>query len=180
MNKSTMAPAILILLLLVLAGPTMGEDSFEAFGLTRPATRVPAPPFTLKGLDGEETNLEGLKGRLVVLNFWATWCEPCRVEMPSLARLSGKFQGKGLIVIAVAGDRGLFARKNVKKFLAQYPLEFPVLIDPEGAVRKTYEVVYLPTTYIIGRDGLIIGKVTGERIWDGKEAREFFNAVLEE
>ncbi|MFQ5353854.1 MAG: TlpA disulfide reductase family protein, partial [Thermodesulfobacteriota bacterium] len=80
---------------------------------------------------------------------------------------------------AVAGDRGLFARKNVKKFLEKYPLEFPVLMDPEGALRKTYEIVYLPTTYIIGRDGFITGRATGERVWDGEEALSFFRELLE-
>jgi len=179
MNKNIRILTIPVLLLLVFAAPVKGEERLADFAIRRPKTKVKAPPFTLNDLAGHETKLEDFKGRVVVVNFWASWCKPCRVEMPSLSRLSNKFRDKGLIFLAIAVDRGFFTNQNVKKFLKKYGLNLPVLMDRGGHVRKAYEVTMLPTTFIIGRDGFIIGRGMGERVWDGEEAEKFFSKLME-
>ncbi len=176
-NKSGLA-AVLVLLLLAAAKAAASEDYFKHFGVSRPEVRVEAPAFTLKSLNGSLTNLKELKGKVVVLNFWASWCKACRTEMPSLSHLSDKFHEKGLIVLAVTSERGFFGSRNVKRFVKEQDLTLPVLMDPKNKVEKTYEVSSLPTTYIIGRDGRITGKVLGERVWDGKAAQKFILRLL--
>lgn len=176
-NKSRLA-VVLVLLLLAAAKAAASEDLFKRFGVSRPKVKVEAPAFSLKSLDGRVTNLKELKGKVVVLNFWASWCKPCRREMPSLSHLSERFHEKGLIVLTVTGERGFFGSRNVKKFVTKQALNLPVLLDSGGKARKTYEVSSLPTTYIIGRDGRITGKILGERLWDGKVAQKFFLRLL--
>jgi len=179
MKKSAMAIVSLAALLISLSGNVKGEDAFKSFGVLRPKKRLPAPSISLKTIVGRTVNTEDLLGHVVVLNFWASWCAPCRVEMPSLNRLDKKLAHKGLIVLTVAGDRGFFAKKNVKDFVKKYNLTLPIIMDPGGKIRKSFEVAYLPTTYIIGRDGRITGKVTGDRVWDGTAATRFFLSLLE-
>jgi len=178
MKKSAMAIVSLVAVLIALSGNVKGDDVFKSFGVLRPKKRLPAPSISLKSLDGRAVKAEDLLGHVVVLNFWASWCAPCRIEMPSLERLGRKLAHKGLIVLTVAEDRGFFARKNVKKFVNKYNLTLPIIMDPGGGVRKSFEVAYLPTTYIIGRDGRITGRITGERVWDGAAATRIFSSLL--
>ncbi len=159
-------------------GSAFTEDLFEAAGVVRPKTRVEAPAFTLKSLDGTEKSLSDFRGKVILLNFWATWCVACKSEMPSMERLWREFKDKGLVVVAVAGDRGFWSSSRVKKFVKDFGLTFPVLLDPSGKVRKTYEVRFLPTSYIIGRDGKITGKAVGDRVWDTEAAKRFFEQLL--
>jgi len=137
---------------------------------------VEAPAFTLDTLGGRRFALTDLRGRVVLLNFWATWCHACREEMPSLERLQRRLGERGLSVVAVAVDRG--SARGVRRFTAGYGVSFPVPLDPEGRVRRAYEVTALPLSYIIGRDGRIIGRVFGARKWDEVEAVRFLEEVL--
>ncbi len=161
-------------------GPATASGPSAGFGLQRPRTHARAPDFSLKGLSGRALLPQDLRGRVVVLNFFATWCVPCRREMPSLQRLAEKFRTRPLTVIIVAEDRGLFSRGGVRRFTEKYAQGLTVLMDPGGRARKAYEVVSLPTTYIIGRDGMIIGRVLGERVWDSEAAMDFFAGLLGE
>jgi peroxiredoxin len=151
-------------------------DLFSELGVIRPKVRVEAPGFTLASLGGGDRSLEEFKGKVILLNFWATHCEPCREEMPAMERLWREMKKRGLVIIAVAADRG--SPKKVEEFCKTTGVTFPVLLDPEGDVRRTYEVTVLPMSYIIGRDGKFIGKVIGEREWDGRAAFEFFEDLL--
>lgn len=148
----------------------------DRFDITRPRERLPAPAFSLPRVDGGQAALGDWKGRVVLLNFWATFCEPCREEMPALQRLWKAFGDQGLVVVAVSVDRG--DTQQVRRFVQAEGLDFPVLLDRDGRVREDYEITGLPTSYLIGRDGRFIGRAIGAREWDGPDARALFEGIL--
>lgn len=137
---------------------------------------MPAPDFSLGSLNGGEQNLVQFRGKVVLLHFWATWCAPCRKEMPELHNFWQGFQKQGLELVSVNVDRG--NRKSVEAFLEELKLPFHTLLDPDGKVRNTYEVFAMPTTYIIGRDGNILGRIIGERDWSGDKANSLAMDLL--
>lgn len=153
------------------------EDLFSLAGVIKPRVRVDAPGFTLEDLKGVKRSLQDYRGKVILINFWATWCGPCREEMPSLERLWQRFRKRGLVVIAIAADRG--SMHMVERFCAMHRISFPVFLDPTGRVRRMYEVSVLPTSYIIGRDGKITGRIIGERRWDGEVFVRLFESLLE-
>lgn len=132
---------------------------------TLPAVRVPvtAPAFELQGEDGETYRLADFRGRVVVLNFWATWCSPCREEMPSMERAWQKVEDQGIAFLGVNVGEGA---DTIFEFTGRYPVSFPLLMDSDGEVVKRYPVSGLPTTYIIGPDGQVVRRVVGSREWD--------------
>lgn len=125
-----------------------------------PQVGFQAPDFTLTALDGSSMALHDLRGQGVILNFWASWCPPCKAEMPALQRVYEAYRDQGLVVVAVnvtAQD----ARPNVESFVADYGLTFPVLLDLDARVATMYRVHSLPTTFFIGPDGVIQEIVIG-------------------
>ncbi|HEX9107921.1 MAG TPA: TlpA disulfide reductase family protein, partial [Longimicrobiales bacterium] len=134
---------------------------------------LPAPAFGAPSLRGDTLQLESLRGKVVLLNAWATWCEPCRWEMPAIERLYQQYGSKGLVVVAVSQDQAPGpdaleggTLQNVASFVAQNGLTFPVLLDPRGRLQQLYGIVGLPTTFIIDRQGRIVRKVLGPARWD--------------
>lgn len=121
-----------------------------------------APPFSLKNIDGRLISLSDYKGKVVLINFWATWCKPCRVEMPSLNRLFKKYSKQGLVVIGVSIDK---TKDPVRKFLEEIPLDFPIVLDSDISVSKNYKVFAFPTTFLIDRGGMLKEKFIGEMDW---------------
>ncbi len=126
-----------------------------------------APDFTLVDLDGRAIRLSDLRGEPVLLNFWATWCPPCRAEMPELARVAGEQQGNVRVVgVNLQGEPG-----EVRSFAAQAGVHFPILLDRDLAVAHNYLVRAIPTTYFLDRDGVIrdvqVGGMTRQRILQG-------------
>jgi peroxiredoxin len=109
-----------------------------------------APDFTLKSNNGENLKLSEHQGNVVMINFWATWCGPCRQEMPALEQLYQKYKDLGFVVLGVNIDE---VSSNTKDFLAKRPVSFPVLFDNKKQVSDLYKVVAMPTTYILDRDG---------------------------
>lgn len=171
--------SLLTALLFTLPGAAPGQDPpGGAMGVIKPRVRVEAPNFTLEDIDGNPRRLNEFKGNVILLNFWATFCAPCREEMPAMERLWKELKDQGLVIIAVAGDRGRKSMHKVKEFCVMHGMSFPVLLDPRGEVRRSYEVTALPTSYIIGRDGKISGKIIGARQWDTDESKKLFNALL--
>ncbi|RMD78019.1 MAG: TlpA family protein disulfide reductase [Gammaproteobacteria bacterium] len=160
------------------AASAPGADPWEALGLDRPKVRLPAPPFRLPRLGGGEAALEAYRGRVVLINFWATWCRGCAAEMPALERLWRRYRERGLVVLGVSADRG--DPGVVRAFLRRLPVSFPILLDRDGAVRRRYEVWALPFTYLVGRDGRLRARAVGERDWDGPAARAVIEALLAE
>jgi peroxiredoxin len=135
-----------------------------------------APNFRLKNLDGEEVSLAAYKGRVVFLNFWATWCTPCKIEMPSMEALYQEFKDEGLEILAISSD--LEGEKVVRPFVEEMGLTYPILLDPDFRVDDKYLVRSVPTTILVGRDGVITHKLIGARDWSVPEARALIEKLL--
>lgn len=120
------------------------------------------PAFELKDLSGRTHRLSDYRGSVVLVNFWATWCEPCRDEMPSIDRLREKLAGRPFVVLAVNVDE---PESRIRKFLSLLPLGFPVLLDPGRTLTRTWNVRVLPASYLIGPDGRVRYTAVGELDW---------------
>ena|SRR5215212_5760049 len=117
-----------------------------------------APEFTLRTLDGAEVRLSELRGKVVVINFWATWCGPCREEMPLLEQAKQEREADGLVILAVNVQE---SDGQVRPFVERLGLTYPIGMDKNGSLARRYEVRSYPTTYFIGRDGTIEGRRVG-------------------
>ena len=123
-----------------------------------------APAFTLPERPGPgEISLASLRGEVVLLNFWATWCEPCEREMPAMERLHEKLSPAGLHLVAVSVDE---SAEPIDQFRARFGLTFPILWDPEKRVADAYQTYRYPETLLIGRDGVVVERYVGPRDWD--------------
>ncbi|MFQ5486919.1 MAG: TlpA disulfide reductase family protein [Gammaproteobacteria bacterium] len=182
MNPGSRRPRAILAagILLFLSGAALGdaEDLFSALQVERPRVRVAAPAFTLPTLAGDTMSLADQQGKVILLNFWATWCRPCREEMPSLQRLWEEFRTQPFVILAVAADRG--SKKTVADFVAGLGLDFPVLLDTDGSVRRHYEVYGLPMSYLIGKDGRISGRIPAAQDWHSEAARALIRHLLKQ
>ncbi len=159
------------------AAPSTELDAlFSALGIRRPAEPSEAPDFTLSGLEGRPAQLREFRGKLVLLNFWATWCAPCLHEMPSMERLYQTFKQTDFALLAVSMDRQ--GEEMARPFVDRLKLTFPVLLDRTSEVGNRYGVRGLPTTYLIDSDGRIIGAVIGAREWYRTEAKALIAGLL--
>jgi peroxiredoxin len=122
----------------------------------------PTPALELNDIAGRSHRLADYRGQVVLLNFWATWCTPCREEMPSMVQLKKTLAGRAFVVLAVNVDE---PESRVRNFLAQLPLDFPVLMDPGKAATAAWKVRILPASFLIARDGRVRYAVTGELDW---------------
>lgn len=144
----------------------------------RPWTGNAAPPdLALKDLQGREHRLSDYRGKVVVLNFWATWCEPCREEMPSMERLHHAYKDRGLVVLAISLDSQ--GASVVNPFVKKFALTFPVGLDPKMVVRERYGVWAVPSTFIIDRQGKRVLFANGSREWDSKPAHALMESLLQ-
>ena len=167
------------LLLVFFSAATAGTatDPMQALGLRAPNEVVAAPEFSLSDLGGKKVQLKTLRGKLVFLNFFATWCGPCREEMPGMERLFRMHQDKGFVVLAVNMEESV---KTVRPFVQQLKLSFPIVLDTEGTVIRDYGVRALPVSFLIGRDGNIRWRAIGGRDWESAEARRLFAELVAE
>ena len=176
------APLALVLALALVAGrpaladrPPVGDLFGDAFTWLEPPT--PAPDATFLDAEEGETSLRAFRGRVVLLNFWATWCAPCIREMPSLDRLQAKLGGEGLTVVAVSED--FKGREVVAPFFERLGLaNLVAYLDPDGILASAVGVAGLPTTLLIDRDGRAIGGLEGPAEWDSDEALRFIRHFL--
>jgi peroxiredoxin len=122
-----------------------------------------APEFTLQSLSAGKLSLSDYRGKVVLLNFWATWCMPCRQEMPSMERLWQQYQNKGFAILAVSTDEGGASR--VKSFVKRLKLSFPVVLDADSKVSDLYQVSGLPVSFLVDRQGRVAAKITGSADW---------------
>jgi peroxiredoxin len=152
------------------------KNALKALRITVPQQSLPAPNFTLMTLDGKTLHLSDYRGKVVLLNFWASFCAPCLEEMPALEALWQEYRDQGFVVLAVAADRG--SVDPVRDFVKAGNYSFPIPLDSDGDVRNQYEVRALPTTYLIGRDGRFVGRVLGEREWSSEKGRELVWELL--
>lgn len=122
-----------------------------------------APDFTLKDINGNPAAISSFKGKVVLLNFWATWCPPCKEEIPSLNRLQQRLKNKGLVILSISLDK---SASTVKNFTAEYPVSFIVLMDHTQKITKSvYKVFTIPTSLLIDKNGVIVEKYFGARNW---------------
>ena len=128
----------------------------------KPWTGGPPPALALNDLDGRAHRLADYRGKVVLVNFWATWCGPCRDEMPSIQELKDKMAGRPFVVLAVNLDE---PESRIRKFLSQMKLDFAILLDPDRKVARAWGARILPATYIIGADGKIRYSLVGEINW---------------
>ncbi len=135
-----------------------------------------APGFRVKNLEGNYVRLSRYRGRVVLLNFWATWCAPCRVEMPSFETLYRRYRTEGLTVLALSLDKGPVA--PIREFVDKYQLSFPVLLDREGEAEKLYPTVTIPYTFVIDRSGRVVARVDGAKNWESQDTFEAVEYLL--
>ena len=163
---------LFILLLLGAAGCSRHEE--------KPSQAVEgstAPDFTLKDLNGKEVRLSDLRGKIVVLNFWATWCPPCREEVPSLMRLNQAMAGKQFQMLAVSQDEG--GKEAVEAYFKKSSNSLPALIDSDQKVGKRYGLTGVPETFIIDKNGIILKKIVGGLDWSSPEiVRDLTDAAM--
>ena len=137
-----------------------------------------APEFKLWDLNGKPVSLVSHRGRVVLLNFWATWCGPCRVEMPAMEMLYREFHRKGFEILAVSTDRQGSA--VTRPFTESLGLTFPILHDSDYRVGVTYGARTLPMTFLVDRHGIIRHRIFGARDWHSPEARHLIQTLLNE
>lgn len=146
-----------------------------------------APSLELPRLEGGTLSIEELRGKVVLLNIWATWCAPCVKEMPSMQRVYERHRDEGLEVLAVAVDHEPGIRQPggrieglVSDFVDRLGLTFPVVVDPTGDTERRFDAEYLPTTFLIDREGRIRVKEVGGRFWDQEPYIDMVLSLLEE
>ena len=134
-----------------------------------------APDFTLTDINGKSISISSLKGRAVIINFWATWCPPCRAEMPSLNRLYKEYKTKGLVVLAISTDTSASA---VKGYLSKYPFDFTILLDTDNRASRQFRIFSIPTSFLIDKNSVIIQRFIGEEDWETPEIKSKVKEVL--
>lgn len=151
------------------------------------ATGAPAPALELPGIEGGTVSLQELRGKVVMLNIWATWCPPCLREMPSMQRVYEKHRENGLEILAVAVDDYPGTRQAdgrieglVSDFVDRLGVTFPVVLDPSGDTERLFDTEYLPTTILIDREGRVRGTEVGGREWDQEPYLDMVESLLEE
>lgn len=138
---------------------------------------APAPELKARDLAGTTRTLADYRGKVVVLNFWASWCPPCLREMPSMERLRVKMAGRPLAVVALDSAE---TPEEVNAYLSRMKLGFPILLDPDGSNTKRWKVFALPTTFLLDASGRVRYVLTGPTEWDEGEALTVIESLLAE
>jgi thiol-disulfide isomerase/thioredoxin len=147
----------------------------EGYDLTRWPPGLPVPTLQAMDLHGKVWRLSELRGRAVLLNFWATWCEPCRVEMPTLQQLAEIYGPEKLVVLAINFREGV---RRVTQYVQATGMSLPVLLDASGDIARQWGANVFPTTILIGADGQPRQRVRGEVDWTGREAAALVEPLL--
>jgi peroxiredoxin len=151
-------------------------DHWKAMGSFRLSDTI-ATDFTLQSLDGESVTLSDLRGKVVLINFWTTWCKPCVLEMPSMEKLYRKYKDKGFTILAIDI---MEQPEPIRKFVKENNLTFPILLDTKGKVRGKYRVTGIPNSYLVDKDGQLVGRFIGPREWDNEHAEAIIEELLGE
>jgi thiol-disulfide isomerase/thioredoxin len=150
------------------------EHLFEAMGMAKVPPKA-APDFSLPDIDGQQVSLQQYRGKVVFLNFWATWCIPCREEMPALERLHQTYHAQDLAIVSIDLKE---SADQVKIFFQKHSLSFPALLDQDGSVFRDYLVAGMPTTYLIDREGTLLARGVGGRDWTRAEALQLIQELI--
>ena len=162
----------------VTPGWAQSKINFKAIPVLQPMKDVaPTPEFSLTTPEGKKISLKDFRGKTVFLNFWATWCVPCREEMPAMEKLYQEFKNNNFVVLAInVKDR----KQEAIAFIKELKLTYPVALDPEAEVAQLYGAWGLPTTYLIGPKGEGLARGWGPAEWYSPAARKLFKELLEE
>jgi peroxiredoxin len=168
---------IISLFLLIGMGPSLPGNTADGISPLNSDKIVnsKATDFSLKDMNGKTVSLSAFKGKVVLLNFFATWCPPCRAEMPALNKLYHALKPRGLEVFAVSTDRSV---NDIKDFLEKHRVDFPILFDADRSAAKQYRVFSMPTTFLIDRNGMIVEKFYGEYDWTEPETKGRIEKLL--
>ncbi|WP_456417388.1 TlpA family protein disulfide reductase [Thiolapillus sp.] len=153
---------LLFLFVLSFAGASHGAGK----GLTLLPEKPFVPDFALKDVEGNTHRISDYKGHVIIVNFWATWCPPCRAEMPSMQRAWEQLREEGIMMLAIDVGED---EDTVFEFTASYPVDFPLLLDMDSTVSEAWEVKGLPTTFVIDQWGRKVYRAIGGREWDDPE-----------
>jgi len=153
------------------------EELFLKMDIRPVKGNTKAQNFCLEDLKGRKWYLKNLKGKVIFLNFWATWCGPCKEEMPSIETLYQQFKEKNFVFLTISVDYE--GKKNVREFIERRGYTFPVLLDPKCQVLDLYEVKEIPTTIIIDKNGKMVGKAIGPRNWKNPEVFSLLTLFIE-
>ena len=136
---------------------------------------VPAPDLTLETMDGRQINLADQNGKVILVNFWATWCAPCRREIPDLINLYSEMKDEGLMIVGIAVDQE--GAKVVKPYVQKQDINYPIVLDPDQSTEKHFDAMYgLPTTYVVNTEGKIVRRVLG--VFPVEDMRPTLNDML--
>lgn len=174
-RRAGLVVCVLLTSWVLAAGAAPALDPFRALDLGPPARPRPAPDFTLPRLSGGTISMKELRGRPVLVNFWTSWCLPCRSEMPSLDKLYREYRDRGFVVIGVSLDR---SPDVVRQFVKETDVTFPIVLDPDWHVADRFRVLGLPGTFVVGPDGDVRAFGFGPREWDSALARTMVETLL--
>jgi peroxiredoxin len=171
---------ILVLFLLLFIHSLAGgseEELFSKIGIAAIRGDNKVPDFSLKDLNGKRVGIKQFKGKIVLLNFWAIWCAPCKDEMPGLEVLHRQFRDKNFVLLTISVDYG--SVKSVQEFINKHQYTFSVLLDPKCEVLDLFKVKGIPTTFLVDKKGKMIGKAIGPRDWKSQEVVSLLNLLIE-
>jgi len=149
---------------------------YASVGVQRISPAFEAEDFTLEDLTGPMVSLKDFQGKVIFLNFWASWCGPCRIEMPAMELLWQVFQDDDFVILAVDVREG---RDTVSSFIEKNDYSFPVLLDSRGKVANMYDLRAYPTTFLIDWEGKVVGKAVGAREWASKDSFDLIRYLLD-
>lgn len=174
-QKIIISTGILIFAILIIFSVVFIDSAPPANSAGVPDKGTIAPDFALVTLDGKTVRLSDYRGQVVFLNFWATWCPPCRNEMPSMEKLHKAMQGYNFVILAVSIDKK--TTYHVKSFVNKKGYSFPVLHDITKEVAANYGVSGIPTTLIVDKDGVIVSRILGGKAWDSDNVVDYFKKL---
>jgi len=165
---------LLSLFILVVSLSSIAQQAGK--GLTQLPDRPQAPDFVLADIDGNQYRLSDYRGQVVIVNFWATWCPPCRAEMPSMQRAWQQLEKEGILMLGINVGED---EDTIFQFTANYPVEFPLLMDQDSRVINQWPVRGLPTTFVVSPAGKITYRAIGGREWDDPDLLAMVRALMQ-
>lgn len=187
-NTSFYKQAFFVVVLLFVAFSLSAQEEMDlnraeqllydsGFGVLKETTA--APDFTVQNLDGKTVSLSDYRGKVVLLNLWATWCPPCREEMPSMQTMYDDLKGRGFTILAVAAPNPpRETREKIENFIADGQYNFPILIDSEYEVNGIYGTGSIPTSWVVNTDGNLVARLVGATDWTADSIISAFEELL--